>query len=315
MRFQVFSRKAEQALSNFLILTEKAVDSSMMQKKLELCNNLVYLIADDEPYPKREKLENPKISNLINAWRSLRSDGMSDLAVQKTGWQEINTLGIAFGNSTQKNNPVVWQLRNDNNEGEFFILLTGLEPDGLPKYELLLLSNLYQVMQGSLPIHCSGVVHRSELFLFAGHSGAGKSTIAEFSWEIGDRVLDDDQILVNVSSGSGPASCGWAGRYTECEKKPRGIFKIVQDTKDEIIPMEQHQVARFIMDRSSEILGDCLPPAVTRRMFGLSSELARSLPGFELHFRKSADFWKIIENEMNGNKKDFWRVVPTVFHN
>jgi len=297
MRFKTFSHKAEQALSTYLMADKNAVDSSPMQKKLELCKSLVYLLADDKTLNNQELVENPKISSLIDTWRSLRSEGMSDLVIQKKGWQTIETLGIAFGNRNKKNNPIVWQFRDGINEDEFFFLLTGLEPDGLPKYELQLLSNLYQVMNGSLPIHCSGIVHRSQLFLFAGHSGAGKSTIAELSQDVGDWVLDDDQVLVKVLGGSGPATCGWGGRFIECDKNPRAILKIVQDTKDKIFPMERHQVARFIMDRSSEILGDCLPCSATGRLFELSSRLARRLPGFELHFRKSADFWRLIEDE------------------
>lgn len=297
MRFRTFSRKADDALSKYLLMAEESTDSSTMQKKLELCDDLVYLLADDEPYHKQELFENPKILTLINTWRSLRCEGMSDLAIQKKGWQTIDNLGIAFGNINRKNNPVIWQLRDENKKDEFFFLITGQEPEGLPKYELLLLSNLYQVMQGSLPIHCSGVVHHSELFLFAGHSGAGKSTIAEISQGAGDWVLDEDQILVNVSDGPGPATCGWGGRFIEGDKKPQAIFKIIQDTTDKIFPMEQSQVARFIVDRSNEIFGDCLPLAASKRIFELSSALARNLPGYELHFRKSADFWQLIEGE------------------
>jgi hypothetical protein len=76
-----------------------------------------------------------------------------------------------------------------------------------PLDELLITHHLS--LGRGVELHACGVVNaEGESFLFAGHSGAGKSTTARlWSERSGVRILSDDRIIVRNLSG-GPASGG-----------------------------------------------------------------------------------------------------------
>ena len=121
--------------------------------------------------------------------------------------------------------------------------------------------------------------------------------MAALSSAVGDQVIDEDQVLVHSLAGGGYSSDGWGYGVVPCESHLRAIFRLVQDTEDRLIPLKQLQVARVVLERHSDVMGGMLTADLLRGSFQLASEIARQVPGYELHFRKSPDFWKLIDEQ------------------
>ena len=114
---------------------------------------------------------------------------------------------------------------------------------------------------------------------------------------MGSQVIDEDQVLVHSLPGGGYSADGWGYGIVPCETPLRAIFSLVQDSEDRLIPLNEMQVTRLILERQSDILGGMLSGEKLRGSFHLAGEIARHVPGYELHFRKSPDFWKLIDEK------------------
>lgn len=80
-----------------------------------------------------------------------------------------------------------------------------IEPDtGLAEMRMLRLFALATVFAGiliqrkQLPMHASAILHKNQLVLICGHSGAGKSTTLAGLTKKGCRVFSDDIVVVNA---------------------------------------------------------------------------------------------------------------------
>lgn len=295
MEFFYFSDKSERAWRCFMLGKGTNPKTDPLRKKMALCGYRIFLIADDQLCTDRlTDFKTLGLLQIFNAWQNVQGKGLSDMAIQQTGWEIIEHYGQPFYDNGIKT-AIVWKFRSIKAKNAFFILLSGFERDGLPRYELLLLSNLWQLMNGALPLHSSGVVYKDRLFIFAGQSGAGKSTVAKFGIEMGGRVLDEDQVLVQFRNKRYFSAVGWGFDVVPYNKPIRAIFKLIQDTTDRIEPLTQSRAAQLILENSNEIFGDRISEEGFGRLFAMSSAIARQIPGFELHFRKSPDFWKLID--------------------
>jgi hypothetical protein len=298
VRFFSLSSRSDQALSRFKQFEAADTSSvlSLLFKKIELCDYKILLIADDKPavLNLNGHFDSDLVMKLSVAWQSVRGKGNADLAVQTKAWEFIDQIGESIPWRTAKS-PRVRRIRNDPDGNSFFILLSGKEPFGLPTYELLYLCNLSQIKQGSFPLHAAGVIHNHGLYIFAGASGAGKSTIASLSSEPGNWVLDEDQILIHLSKKKYYTGDGWGYNLLHCDKPLRAIFSIIQDDINQLIPLEQSRVALLLFERHNDILKKIISDDLLIGSFRISSSIARQVPGYELHFCKHPDFWKLID--------------------
>jgi hypothetical protein len=163
------------------------------------------------------------------------------------------------------------------------------------------LATYWYASHNGLLLHSAAVAHNNSGYLFLGQGGAGKSTAAALSRSVGAEVLSDDLSFV-VNSGSGDyaleAAPGLISRFTtnpELRPRLRMGFRLIQDSRDMLIPLSQAAAAHLVF-RSFEWspLVDDLPLGVFSLAFGTACDIARCVPCYELHFRKSADFWKLI---------------------
>jgi hypothetical protein len=97
--------------------------------------------------------------------------------------------------------------------------------------------------RGEIALHGCLVAEGDEGFVFAGHSGAGKSTIAELAESAGAEVLSDDRTIL-ATDGETVRGWGtpWHGSYERGSPRSvtvRGIFLLVQDRMDEVRTMSQ----------------------------------------------------------------------------
>lgn len=169
---------------------------------------------------------------------------------------------------------------------------------------ILFLATRWHVEHGHLCLHSSAVARDNKGFLFLGDSDAGKTTVARLSDSVGFRALGDDlnfvlqehsgQYRLAAAPSPNPSPVG----YSMLRPQLKSVFKLVQDNKNYIVPLSSMQTAKVLFDGFRQVPKSNSFPA---RIFGISlkniSEIARHIPGYELHFRKSPDFWKLIDEQ------------------
>jgi hypothetical protein len=164
-------------------------------------------------------------------------------------------------------------------------------------YFLRVVYALLAFEQGGLLFHSAGVVRDQKAFLFFGHSGVGKTTVARLSRPY--LLLNDDLILLK------PDARGWQAHatpfYNPTQLSPTaaqaplaGLFHLVQDQVTDLKPLPKaHSLAEMISNTPVLPLSPLLTPLLLKRL----ETLLDSTPIYNLHFRKDASFWTLIAEE------------------
>ncbi len=274
-------------------------------RKLALCDYELLLILPNITDLDRSLIQVSNISaqtiiDLQSAWNIVRGVGLADSVLQKKAYSIIDKIGgVITLNSEVVISPLLRRFQDDPTGKLFFLLLTGNEPEGLPLYDLFALCNLWQLEQDCIPIHAAGVIHHQKLFIFGGVSGAGKSTISTLSEKRGDKVLDDDVLSLRLLADNQYGANAW-GYSTESSNLPIFvIFKIVQDKNDRLILLSPLHITRFLMDQIYQVNeSNIFSDNMLRSVFTCVADIARHVPGYELHFRNSPDFWDLIDEQL-----------------
>ncbi len=173
-------------------------------------------------------------------------------------------------------------------------------------YSLVLAAG-WHAWSGGLCLHSAGVARGHDGFLFLGDSEAGKSTVARLSAQAGYTLLGDDLNFVMRRSeagyvlAAGPSVQLLPGGYSPARPALRGVFTLVQDADEYLVPLSPRQTARALFDSMLESPpGRKLPDRVVGLAFKTACDIARRVPGHELHFRKCPDFWKLIDEQFPG---------------
>lgn len=102
-------------------------------------------------------------------------------------------------------------------------------------------ANRLLARSGAVVLHAAAVVDDGEAIVFAGHSGAGKSTISKIAEEAGARVLSDDRTILTVEGGTVHAhGTPWHGslRRGVARSAPvRAIYLLAQAPDDRVEPL------------------------------------------------------------------------------
>lgn len=177
----------------------------------------------------------------------------------------------------------------------------------LVPFHLYYLAALWYLQRGGLLVHGAAVAHRSGGMLFLGPGSAGKSTVCMMAKERAVPVLSDDQVLIIPHQAAGFSLHALPGRFgkiftTHPEERPplRAIFSLVKAQEDQVVPLSQQQTADLLWKAFSFETGwpriEATKPFGTRAQ-DIAATIARTVPGYELHFRKSPDFWDVIDAE------------------
>jgi hypothetical protein len=294
-------------LARFNGLRYAGGEGELVWQRIYLCPYKVWIITYDEPTCDQvgSIYWSEDIPRLSRAWQEIRTP-ISD-RLQKKAWEVINKIGKPVGSmaTTIEGSEILnlpfqwlWQFREVSEEKKFFLFLSGHEKEGLSSFELYNLVNLWQIDQEHLPIHSAGVIRNEELYLFGGVSGAGKSTLSTLSLEHGYSVLDEDQVsLYKKGDGSWSANA-WGKGLTTCSYPIRAIFSIKKSQEDRIVRLSQPQTAKHLVERFYDMMGALLTNDLLSTSFTIASDVTRQVPGYELHFRKSPDFWDVINAEL-----------------
>lgn len=169
----------------------------------------------------------------------------------------------------------------------------------------LFLANQWHVERSGLCIHSSAVVKGDKGFLFLGRSEAGKTTAARQSVSIGYPALGDDLNFVVYDEESkyykiaaAPSLLGSALGYSMLRPSLRGIFTLIQDDMDYLVPLKTVKVARALMEGLGQVPKyNYLSDQNIRSSLQTCCDIARRVPGYELHLRKGPNFWKLIDEQ------------------
>lgn len=200
------------------------------------------------------------------------------------------------GKRTQMiNNPDIWELRYSTNVKTLFIVNQDYEH--IPWSNINQLVNTAVVTSGHLPLHASAVEINGKLLLFSGPSGSGKSTIAGMCTRFGACILDEDQVLIRENSDGSFSADAWGYRLEKSTARICAVFQLIQSDENYLVSMPAAQTARFILEQVIALCGS--NHSNMKTIFSDTARLARSVPGYQLHFNKTMKFWGLIEKELN----------------
>jgi hypothetical protein len=143
---------------------------------------------------------------------------------------------------------------------------------------------------GLLEVHSCGVRDRSGVLLFAGHSGAGKSTTAKLwhHFEPGLEILSDDRVLLDPRGPKAIRAHGtpWhgLGRFASTASGDlRALFFLEQARVSEAVRLHPAEAAARLFSRTFPPIWDRDRTQTVVNACGIVTERA---PAFLLRFRK-----------------------------
>jgi hypothetical protein len=144
--------------------------------------------------------------------------------------------------------------------------------------------------RGHVVLHGCTLAEGEDGFVFVGHSGAGKSTIAELGESVSAEVLSDDRTILTLEGDSVRAwGTPWHGSLTRGEPRSalvRGIFLLVQDSTDEVRPLHPATAFGELFVRTVQ---PTIAPDEVRRLLDVLERIVAVAPVSALHFRPTAE--------------------------
>lgn len=163
------------------------------------------------------------------------------------------------------------------------------------KHALMSLYSSYVVHhKWGLLIHSSCVMDKGKAYLFAGHSGAGKSTAAKLSMP--RDLLSDEASIVKITPDkvtifNSPFRSELDRSGTEENSPLASIYLLNQAVDNHIVPLSKSNGLLNLMDK---VFYWSHSPEETGGILQLLQQLVNSVSICELHFQKNDTFWELI---------------------
>lgn len=219
-------------------------------------------------------------------------------------YQENGSYVFRFASSPQDTIPYkIARFDHEFTSGEIHLHRLRFEPNQ-PLYPLeypldeLLIGNLLVRGRGA-EIHACGVIDLAgNGYLFAGHSGAGKSTTARLWRERGGiTILSDDRIILRKSDGKvwmyGTPWHGDAGLASPARIPLTGIYFLEKGQKNELTQLKA-------TGATARLFACSFPPFYSRQgldfTLGFLEEVVRQTPCHELRFVPNEKVINFIED-------------------
>jgi hypothetical protein len=160
------------------------------------------------------------------------------------------------------------------------------------------MTNLYSafiVHHGwGLLIHSSCVDHQRKAFLFAGQSGAGKSTVAKLSSP--RSILSDEATLIKILENDiwvfdSPFRSELTMPYDYHSCQLAGIHLLIQSTENKTNTVSKSEALVKIMDKVFFWHHD---HRETAKVLSMCRQLVDHIPVYNLYFQKNDTFWEMI---------------------
>jgi hypothetical protein len=207
-----------------------------------------------------------------------------DLRRHEDGAEEIVFRGGAeFGTD-------VWQLSLDSEFRRGTLVEAPVMPDrtvradGYPLLEYIV-ARLLARHDGAL-IHASTAIVDQVAYVFVGHSGAGKSTIASIAEAEGARIPTDDRTILTVRDGL-PMAWGTPWHGSLIRKSPegaplRGLYLLQKASEDRCEPLPGSRAVKELFVR---LIQPRLHPREVQLTLEVLERIVERVPVAILHFR------------------------------
>jgi len=160
---------------------------------------------------------------------------------------------------------------------------------------LRILHSLLLAREGGLLVHAAGAVRNGKAFLFAGVSGAGKTTISRLAPP--DVALLTDEISYLRRNGHGYIAHGtpFAGELAKVGENIQAplaaLFLLRQAPENKIQPVSEGEALRAVME---SILFFAHDSELVNQVFESACDLVRQVPVFRLSFVPDHRVWELI---------------------
>jgi hypothetical protein len=143
-------------------------------------------------------------------------------------------------------------------------------------------------------LHAATVVRDGRAYVFAGRSGAGKSTVASLS--PAGTVLTDEISLLRFTDGCWHAyGTPFWGEFRAAglnEHYPiAGIYKLEQAPVDRVETLAAKEILRALLPC---VLFFTANPEANRALLHMLLGSVKQVPSYRLQFRRNAEFWKVV---------------------
>lgn len=164
---------------------------------------------------------------------------------------------------------------------------------GLDSLVRILLSVLL-VRQSGFLLHAATVIKAGRAYVFAGKSGAGKSTVASLSPK-GSVLTDEISLLKFVDEGWHAFGTPFWGEFraegANIHAPIAGLYFLSQASEDRVERLSTRESLRAMLPN---VLFFSRERQTTENLLCLLSEFVGSIPCYRLFFRKDSDFWKVV---------------------
>lgn len=173
----------------------------------------------------------------------------------------------------------------------------GVDALTLSPTDQILLARLLADRSGCY-IHSAGVRMEGRGYLFVGHSGAGKSTIAGQLSDRAEILCDDRMIVRRWAEGyfiHGNWSYGTMPVVSANSAPLHAVFFLEQASNNRVLHVKNR------LDAISRLLGCLIKPMVTRnwweKMLSLVPDLAAAVPCYRLQFDRSGRLYEVLKKQ------------------
>jgi hypothetical protein len=191
-----------------------------------------------------------------------------------------------------------YQGQIDPGAGQAELEIASRQPIQEVDYFLRVIYALLAFERGGLMFHAAGIMRSGQTYLFFGHSGAGKTTVARLSSDA--TVLNDDLLLLLPGAEGTPNSWEVFGTpfWNPTQVAPsashaplHGLYRLVQADQVRLETLETAQALAEMVSNVPVIPADPhRNPALLERL----QLLTDNVPVYALYFLPDASFWQII---------------------
>ncbi|MBM3135711.1 MAG: hypothetical protein FJZ89_10625 [Chloroflexi bacterium] len=183
--------------------------------------------------------------------------------------------------------------------GQGELALSSVQPVDDADYFVRCAVALLAFASGGLLLHAAGIVRHSYAYLFLGHSGSGKTTVARLSAPA--LVLNDDLVLL------WPAEDRWWAYATPFgnpspelvtvagHAPARALLSLVQDRE---VRLEKPGPALALAEMVGNAPVVSADPGRAAALLGRCQQILQAVPHYRLHFLPDDSFWRIVDDEL-----------------